>query len=53
MKKNYIVPETKNFKLQIGHLMTVSGISNSTVGEGSASSPVNLSRGGGDWDDED
>ena len=53
MKKNYIAPETFTLRLQIGHLMVISNVSNETVGEGTAGSPVNLGRRGSDWDDED
>ena len=54
-KKLYIQPETNFIKIEMHSIIAASpySISDTPAAEGSEDSPVNLSRGGGLWDDED
>lgn len=53
MKKNYIAPSTQVYVMHMEPLMGINSISDDRAGAGSSDSPVNFSREGGSWDDED
>ena len=54
-KKLYIQPETKSVKIELHSIIAASpnSISETPATEGSEDSPVNFSRRGGLWDDEE
>jgi len=55
MKKTYLQPDTKSVTIELNSIMTgsVNSISETQAQEGTEETPVNLSRQGGLWDDEE
>ena len=55
MKKIYMQPDTKSVKIELNSLMagSVGSTSETPAPEGEENTPVNYTRRGGLWDDED